>query len=53
MGKLGGVSTIDAAVLDVNLHAEKSLPVMDILVSGSVPFVIVTGYARETLPARF
>jgi CheY-like chemotaxis protein len=46
-------AAIDAAVLDVNLHAEKSLPIMDTLLTGNVPFVIVTGYARETLPPRF
>ena len=46
-------ATIEAAVLDVNLHAEKSLPVMDRLIGDGVPFVITTGYARETLPARF
>jgi two-component SAPR family response regulator len=45
--------SIDAAVLDVNLHADKSLSVMDMLENGKVPFVIVTGYSRETLPVRF
>lgn len=51
MLKLGSTA-IDAAVLDVNLHAEKTIPVMDALIAGRVPFVIVTGYARDTLPAR-
>ena len=41
MSRIAGAA-IDAAVLDVNLHAEKSLPIMD-----------MTGYARETLPPRF
>jgi CheY-like chemotaxis protein len=52
MSRIAGVA-IDAAVLDVNIHAEKSLPIMDVLVAGNVPFVIVSGYARETLPVRF
>jgi CheY-like chemotaxis protein len=52
MSRIAGAA-IDAAVLDVNLHAEKSLPIMDALVTANVPFVIVTGYARETLPVRF
>jgi len=52
MSRIASV-VIDAAVLDVNLHAEKSLPIMDTLVARNVPFVIVTGYARETLPVQF
>jgi len=43
---------IDAVVLDVNLHGEKSIPIMETLQAGKVPFVIVTGYSRERLPAR-
>jgi ActR/RegA family two-component response regulator len=51
MSSLAGAA-IDAAVLDVNLHAEKSLAVVDTLVTGNVPFVIVTGYPRAMLPVR-
>ena len=46
-------TAIDAAVLDVNLQAEKTIPVMDALIAGRVPFMIVTGYTRDTLPSRF
>jgi DNA-binding response OmpR family regulator len=52
MSRIAG-AVIDAAVLDVNLHAETSSPIMDVLVTSKVPFVIVTGHARETLPGRF
>lgn len=51
MNKLGSTA-IDAAVLDVNLRAEKTVPVMDALIARGVPFIIVTGYARDTLPTR-
>lgn len=34
---------IDAAVLDVNLHGERSYPVADSLATRGIPFVFVTG----------
>jgi DNA-binding NtrC family response regulator len=52
MSRIAG-APIDAAVLDVNLHRDDSLSIMDRLENGRVPFVIVTGYGRETLPVRF
>src|SRR5438067_450769 len=53
LAEIGRTSTIDAAVVDVNLHGEKAFPVMDSLTRAGIPFVIVTGYSRETLPLRF
>ena len=52
MGRMSSTA-IDAAVLDVNLGAEKTIEVMDTLIAGCVPFIIVTGYAHDTLPLRF
>ena len=42
----------DAAVLDVNLGGETVYPVADALTGHRVPFLFVTGYDQEALPAR-
>jgi DNA-binding NtrC family response regulator len=41
---------IDAAVLDLNLNGRMSYPVADALAAHGVPFVISTGYDKDTLP---
>ena len=46
-------STIDMAVLDVNLRGEMVFPVADALAARDVPFVFATGYDEWTLPERF
>lgn len=40
---------IDVAVLDVNLNGEMSYPIADALCARGVPFVFVTGYAKDRL----
>jgi DNA-binding response OmpR family regulator len=47
------VDPVDCAVLDVTLTANDSFPVADALDRRGVPFVLVTGYNRHDLPARF
>lgn len=37
--------TIDAALLDLNLGSQLSLPVAEVLAARSIPFAFVTGYA--------
>lgn len=37
--------TFDAAVLDINLHGERSYPAAEALASLGVPFAFATGYA--------
>jgi CheY-like chemotaxis protein len=44
---------IDAAVLDVNLKNESTLPIADGLRTRSIPFVFTTGYDRSAIDARF
>lgn len=44
---------IDAAVLDVNLHGERSYPVADTLAGRGIPFVFVTGYGQVDLLALY
>ena len=40
----------DAALLDCNLHGEKSWPVADILAQSGIPFVFATGGMADDLP---
>ena len=42
---------LDAAILDINLHKERSYPVADALLALDVPIVFTTGY-DELLMAR-
>jgi PAS domain S-box-containing protein len=44
---------VDVAILDINLGRELVYPLADILVRRKVPFFFVTGYAAETVDARF
>ena len=43
----------DAAVLDMNLHGERSFGVAEMLAGTSTPFVFVSGYSAAVLPAAF
>jgi DNA-binding response OmpR family regulator len=43
----------DAAVLDIRLGSETSEPVAQKLLAEGIPFVSVTGYARDQQPAVF
>ncbi len=43
----------DVAVLDINLAGQWSYPVAEILSRRNVPFVFVTGYGDNALPAQF
>ncbi len=46
-------STIDAAVLDINLSGEMVFPAADLLLERGVPIIFSTGYDRSAIPARF
>jgi len=41
------------AILDVNLDGEEVFPVADILIKRGLPFVFVTGYGENSLPAPY
>jgi DNA-binding response OmpR family regulator len=45
--------TPEAAVLDVNLGEETSVPIAVELAARRVPFVFATGYGADRLPAPF
>jgi DNA-binding response OmpR family regulator len=46
-------TSIDAAVLDVNLRGDMVFPVADALRSRGVPFAFATGYDESALPERY
>jgi PAS domain S-box-containing protein len=46
-------SRCDAAVLDVNLGRETSQPIALRLIASGIPFVTVSGYAPDQMPAVF
>ncbi|MEP6482933.1 MAG: response regulator [Rudaea sp.] len=42
-------ATFDKALLDVNMHGEKSYPIADALIAHGKSFVFTTGYAGDAL----
>lgn len=51
--KAAGTASADVALLDVNLRGTEVFPIADVLAARGIPFAFLTGYGRETLPARF
>jgi two-component SAPR family response regulator len=43
---------LDAAVLDIKLEGEKAFPLADVLAARDIPFVFLTGYGAQDIPAR-
>jgi CheY-like chemotaxis protein len=43
---------VDAAILDVNLHGERSYPVADDLAARGIPYIFATGYGDTEHPER-
>jgi CheY-like chemotaxis protein len=43
----------DCAVLDLNLNGEMVFPLADALAERGVPFVFLTGYREDFIPARY
>lgn len=43
----------DCAVLDVNLHGDKSYPIADRLLALDIPFVFTTGYDARAVASRY
>ena len=46
-------TTVDAAILDVNLSGELVYPLAELLTAKGIPFVFVTGYGAESIDRRF
>jgi DNA-binding response OmpR family regulator len=51
--RLAREEPLDAAVLDIGLRDGTAVAVADALAGRGVAFVFLTGYAAETVPARF
>lgn len=45
-------TVVDGAVLDIALHGSFSFPIADALADRGIPFLFVSGHAREILPER-
>ena len=43
----------DCAILDINLHGERSFPIAERLEKAGIPFLIATGYNSASLPERY
>jgi CheY-like chemotaxis protein len=43
----------DVAILDVNIHGERSYPVAEALASRGIPFIFATGYGDALHPPEF
>jgi CheY-like chemotaxis protein len=46
-------SSVDGAVLDVNLHGSESYAIADALVAKNLSFVFVTGYGERALEGAY
>lgn len=49
----GGGKSLDAALLDINLHGQTIFPVAAFLKMKHIPFAFVTGYDDRVVPAFF
>lgn len=47
------VNDIDAAILDVDLHGQKSYPVAQALAARQIRFVFATGYGEEAIDQAY
>jgi DNA-binding response OmpR family regulator len=50
---LDGETTVDAAVLDVNLRGEKVFPIAAALRKRLIPFIFVTGYTSDEISPAY
>jgi DNA-binding NtrC family response regulator len=46
-------STVDAAVIDINLGGERAYPLADALALRGIPFVFATGYDVSAIPPQY
>ncbi len=46
-------SALDAAVLDIDLHGQKSYAVADAMIRRGIPFVLTTGYDANAVDAAY
>lgn len=51
--ELAATGDFQGAILDVNVDGQEIFPVADILTKRGLPFVFVTGYGENSLPANY
>lgn len=51
--QLAGSERIDAAILDINLAGKRVFPAADALRERGIPFMFVSGYGADGLPAEY
>lgn len=47
-----GARRVDAAILDVNIHGERSYPVADLLAACKLPYIFASGYGDTEHPQQ-
>jgi DNA-binding response OmpR family regulator len=50
--KAAKATPVDLAVLDVNLRGEKVYPVAEVLSARRIPFLLLSGYGSDAIPAE-
>ena len=50
---LGREATVDAAILDINLHGEMTFPIARVLKERDLPFIFLTGYDSAVVPKEY
>ena len=53
MQRLEDGSSVDLAILDINLNGQTVYPVADELARREIPFVFATGYDPTTIPDHY
>ena len=51
--ELAAKAEFNVAILDVNLDGQQIFPVADILANRGLPFIFVSGYGEDSLPAPY
>ena len=46
-------TSLDCAVMDINIGGGASFPLIDVLIQRSVPVLLMTGYDQEELPMKY
>jgi len=46
-------TSLDCAVMDINIGGGASFPLIDVLIERNVPVLLMTGYDQEELPVKY
>jgi len=53
LSQVTGNVDLDVAILDVNLHGDKSFPIADALIEQGTPFLFATGFGPADIAERY